>query len=94
MKVFRISLVLVACLITGCTAINTDAPRVTDELRTLCYWLEDRDIEAMLNDIDEARRAETPESALEDEAAAECAASEAEDDCNACFTLAIDTVYH
>lgn len=92
MKALAVSLLL--CLAAGCTGFNLDGSGVTDELRDLCYWLPDSEIRAMLNDIQDAQDAGTPEIDLEREAVDECDKTSVVNDCNACFTLAIDTIYH
>lgn len=88
-----LGLAIAACFLAGCTAFGTGG-QVTQELQILCYWLDDSEIQSMLNDISDARDEGVPESDLEEEANTECANSSLTADCNDCFTLAIDTVYH
>jgi hypothetical protein len=80
--------------VAGCTAFGPDGSPATQELQELCYWLDNSEIQSMLNDITDARDEGVPEEDLEEEAATECGNSSLTDDCNECFTLAIDSVYH
>jgi hypothetical protein len=78
----------------GCTAIDPAAPRVTDQLKEVCYWLSPTNIESLLNDIEGARDDGSTREELVDEAATECADSVVDPEgCNDCFLLAISEVY-
>jgi hypothetical protein len=81
------------CVMLGCNAVNPSAPRVTDQLRTTCYWLSDGEIESLLSDVADAREQGGTKAELVQQAASECADTSDVDGCNDCFNLAIDAMY-